>query len=598
MQRSIPLLLLSLTLSSCGLRAGPSAPSEFQVQIKNASTMAMDSAEQRASHAMHSFLLGQLHYAKEESNRALQHFEAARDSTETSIPLLSERLAELYLQAGQVEKALVEAHKIVDSRPDDVQAKLFLAGLLDAIGRTEDTLPLYERALSLNPRSLEAAVMLATYHRNHSNPEQGISVLQTFTKENPRDAMGYYFLGQAQEALGSVANAAGSFRQARVLDIHNVAIAAEYMEMLLRLKRVHEARDLCAEILRKEPDNSLFVYLNVQLSQGDDGLDKAADQLANLTQVTSDPVEVRFRIATLNIERRNFESALDALRAVLAARPENSQARYYVASMYAGSGRKRQAVEELDKIERGQELYVKSRTFAAFVLRQDGDLVRAERAVREALAQEPDNKSILSYLILILRDAKKFEEAERLMRRSVEEDPQNDRLLFNYGILLHDMQRKQEANTVMEKVLELNPQHTDALNFLAYDLAESGVNLDRALELINRALQVRPSDGYYLDTLGWVYYQQGRYHDAVDILSRAASVATDDVLIQEHYADSLMKVGQITQAIEVYRNALERGRDAAEKAEAEVISRLEQKLMAAEREASATQVLPTQSGNK
>src|SRR5690606_12264385 len=122
-----------------------------------------------------------------------------------------------------------------------------------------------------------------------------------------------------------------------------------------------------------------------------------------------------------------------------------------------------------------------------------------------------------------------------------------------------------EATAVMEKVLELNPQHTDALNFLAYDLADAGLNLDRALELINRALQVRPNDGYYLDTLGWVYFQQGRYHDAVDILSRAASVATDDVLIQEHYADSLMKVGQLAQAVEVYRNALERGRDAAEK---------------------------------
>jgi len=58
---------------------------------------------------------------------------------------------------------------------------------------------------------------------------------------------------------------------------------------------------------------------------------------------------------------------------------------------------------------------VKARTFAAFILRQDGDLERAEDAVREALKVEPSNKNVLSYLILILRDAKKFEQAEELI---------------------------------------------------------------------------------------------------------------------------------------------------------------------------------------
>ena len=63
----------------------------------------------------------------------------------------------------------------------------------------------------------------------------------------------------------------------------------------------------------------------------------------------------------------------------------------------------------------------------------------------------------------------------------------------------------------MKKAIALNPKNAQALNYLGYTYAESGQNLDEAESLIKRALTVEPEDGFYVDSLGWVYYQKGEY---------------------------------------------------------------------------------------
>ena len=68
----------------------------------------------------------------------------------------------------------------------------------------------------------------------------------------------------------------------------------------------------------------------------------------------------------------------------------------------------------------------------------------------------------------------------------------------------------------MKKAIELNPKNAAALNYLGYTWAEMGVQLDDAEDLIQRALKIQPNDGFYIDSLGWVYYQKGDYPKAVE----------------------------------------------------------------------------------
>jgi len=86
--------------------------------------------------------------------------------------------------------------------------------------------------------------------------------------------------------------------------------------------------------------------------------------------------------------------------------------------------------------------------------------------------------------------------------------------------------------------------------------AERGQNLTEAVQLIKRALDLDPENGYFIDSLGWAYYQQGRYADALEELQRAVSLAKEDPVILDHLADAYIKTGRTDDAITVWERAL------------------------------------------
>jgi tetratricopeptide (TPR) repeat protein len=88
--------------------------------------------------------------------------------------------------------------------------------------------------------------------------------------------------------------------------------------------------------------------------------------------------------------------------------------------------------------------------------------------------------------------------------------------------------------------------------------AERGQNLDEAIKLINTALELEPENGYFIDSLGWAYYQQGNYPEALKELKRAVVKTKEpDPVIYEHLGDALVKNGQDDAAIAAWEKALQ-----------------------------------------
>jgi len=147
------------------------------------------------------------------------------------------------------------------------------------------------------------------------------------------------------------------------------------------------------------------------------------------------------------------------------------------------------------------------------------------------------------------------------MEKVVALDPKSDQAHFQLGALYDEHKNKEKTIEHMKKAIELNPQNAAALNYLGYTWAEMGVRLEEAESLILRALKIEPNDGFYIDSLGWVYYQKGDYQRAVEQLERAVELARDDPTIIEHLGDAYEKTGKMERALERYREALKRSKE-------------------------------------
>jgi tetratricopeptide (TPR) repeat protein len=106
-------------------------------------------------------------------------------------------------------------------------------------------------------------------------------------------------------------------------------------------------------------------------------------------------------------------------------------------------------------------------------------------------------------------------------------------------------------------VITLDPKHAEAYNYVGYMYAERGENLEEAVRLISRAIDLEPENGYFLDSLGWAYYQQGRYPDALRELKRAIEKAKEDPIIFEHLGDAYAKNGHEEAALAAWEKALQ-----------------------------------------
>ncbi|MGZ8467438.1 MAG: tetratricopeptide repeat protein, partial [Candidatus Binatia bacterium] len=190
-----------------------------------------------------------------------------------------------------------------------------------------------------------------------------------------------------------------------------------------------------------------------------------------------------------------------------------------------------------------------------------------------------DRKEIHAYLSVLYRKTKDFPRAIQSMERVVALDPKNDEAHFQLGALYDENKVKDKSIASMKKAIELNPKNAPALNYLGYTWAEMGVQLDEAEDLIARALKIAPNDGFYIDSLGWVYYQKGDYPRAVEQLERAVELTVDDPTIIEHLGDAYEKVGRTDRAVARYRESLKYSKEAEQtKRVREKIQRLEKKI--------------------
>ena len=94
------------------------------------------------------------------------------------------------------------------------------------------------------------------------------------------------------------------------------------------------------------------------------------------------------------------------------------------------------------------------------------------------------------------------------------------------------------------------------LNNFAYSLAERGIELDRALKMVQKAVDEEPENSSYLDTIGWVYYQKGEYDKALKYIEKAIEFDQNNATLLDHLGDVYYKMGNSTKAVELWKEAL------------------------------------------
>ncbi len=188
------------------------------------------------------------------------------------------------------------------------------------------------------------------------------------------------------------------------------------------------------------------------------------------------------------------------------------------------------------------------------------DFVRQTRAASTLVPRtDHDGQMVLGYAMRLIGD---LDRAAWHFQLAAEKPELRLNALIQASMCYDQDHKTDRARALLETLRQENPHNPEIANSLGYFLAEKNMELEEAERLVKEALDADPSNGAYLDSMGWIRYRQGRPEKALDYLIRAVNVLPDDPVILEHIGIVLRDQGRQEEARDMFRRALGLGGDA------------------------------------
>ncbi len=332
------------------------------------------------------------------------------------------------------------------------------------------------------------------------------------------------------------------------------------------------------KILKSEPDDGLSYKRLAMLNREEGRFDDARQELEKARSLSPDDLEIPYQQALLESTVGNDDKAIEILQGLVkqSERPggqytvpeANNRALFLerLGLVYRDQEKFSQAMDTFKQIqalgplqgpraemliietlrmqhqpdkamaeaEAAVKAYPKNQDLAilhATMLGERGHVDEAVAQLQPFLTDRPIDRGIYISIAQIYLQAKRFDAAEQAIQKALDLSPNpedQEYVLFVQGSIFERQKKYDQAEQTFKKVLSVDPLNASASNYLGYMLADRGVRLEESVKYIQKALELDPNNGAYLDSLGWAYFKMGRYDLAAPPLEKAASKIQDD----------------------------------------------------------------------
>lgn len=477
------------------------------------------------------------------------HRALALDPTATAVYL---SLANAYYRQHDFDRGIAWAGKALDFSADE---KILITIGTGYIGKADlrSAVRFYERAAAAKPGDLEIAGAVATLYEALGDASRARAVMLAVPAEL-KSADVYNRIAEISGRMNDHVSAVDFYRQALALDPDN---ATAVMGMATGFDFL-ENRDSSIAYYERAAAGDTLLAVSKRL----------VDLYADAGDYQKLIVTARKILAANfyeNAVRRSLGYALfksggagDALNEFLIAsrlETDDTYSKFYIARIYIEQGKYQEARVELTEALRINPGFIELWIYLGFAAIDLKEYDLAYRALAEA-AHRGGDMSQIHYLLGVISELDGREsDAYFYYSKSLTRNADALAALEALANLNDRLGRKSEAYANFRRIITLDTTNAVALNYVAYTMAERAESLDQALLLVEKALAAEPANGYFLDSRGWIYFQQGELTLALDDLKRASELVPDTVIL-DHLGDVYLKLDDAGNAAETFRRIL------------------------------------------
>lgn len=261
-----------------------------------------------------------------------------------------------------------------------------------------------------------------------------------------------------------------------------------------------------------------------------------------------------YGLATIFFQENDTQNALAALTLSMLLDPQADAARVSFAQAQSDQGRIDLARAMLARVAPESPYAGGARRLEAWMLLNAGQEDEAFALARQNAASG-DARAVRA-LADMYRNRRHYTEAEPLYSQLLASTQDDWRIYFSRGAVRERLGRWSDAEADFRHALVLSPNQPDVMNYLGYSWIDRGEHVEEALGMIQRAVELRPTSGAVIDSLGWAYFRLGEYERALDYLERAVELEPADSILNEHLGDAYWRLGRRIEARFQWRRAL------------------------------------------
>lgn len=470
---------------------------------------------------------------------------------------------------GDIEGALGAAEDALEVAPDDMPSRLRRAELLIDLGfrnqdpeRIEAGRSAVAEVLAGDASNPEALFVQAKLELAENRTEEAVSSLRRVIDQRPDWPQAHLLLGSALFVRKDFPAARASLSRALELD-------AGLVDAAKVLARVHAALgddDLAIEVGRKalasEQPGKEDVALHIVVAQSlvrQRKFDDAQRELTSLPESVRS-AEAWYALGRLGLLRGDAAAARKNLLRAHEADGSRYEVLRALLELDMKEGKLKESAERIGAALKERPDDPKLVQLDGEIALYSGDRETAEARFKRAIELDPNDVSGYEKLARYMMVTGRPDEVVKTYEAALEKNPNQATLHLTLGSLYELQGKADQAIARYEDSIRLDPNLAVAKNNLAYLLAESGDNLDRALELAQQAKEQLPENPNAADTLGWVLYKKNSFEAAIGYLREAVrSMDPEDPqlpLIRQHLALAYEGAGDLKSAEETVDQAI------------------------------------------
>jgi tetratricopeptide (TPR) repeat protein len=504
-------------------------------------------------------------------------------------------------QKETIALAIDELQAVRRIDPSDMESALWLARLYRFENEHDKAEEVLRGILRSDPENEPALEQLSQLLLDKGRAPEAIALLEQ-AEEGSLSTGVLDLLGDGYTQTHNYAKAEETFRKAASAEPNEASHIHGLAQALLAENKLAEAAQQYKRLTELEPESAENYLRLSQIYRHLNKLDLAEDSLMHAKQLTPGNLEVLYNEAVLYEAQGRFEDAVRILSDAIAglkgqssgAKPNTLAILYeQLGRVYRDSGNYSAAArtfEDMGKL--GPQEAKHAQLLLIETYRAGRDLDKAIAIAKTAMSADPGDRELVATYAMLLAEKNQTDDAEKSLRsllkgtaddreiyldlaqveergrrypgaekdvktaiQMADQPADKEAAQFMLGAIYERQKKYEEAEEQFQKVLATNPQSAAVLNYYGYMLADRGVRLEEAAGMVQRAVQQEPSNGAYLDSLGWVYFKQNKLPEAEEYLQKAVQRSSHDPTILGHLGDVYAKLGRTERAAELYEKA-------------------------------------------